>query len=140
MMTDAALADYVRSLADRMLLRDWTIFVSSHPDEKPDDEGIDDPRCATFAGTYGRRSAKIWVNPEWAAEATPEELRQTLVHEVIHAHVHPTHEFVAMIATMHPKRTAEVLLGIFNVQQEYAIDALADVIAPFMPLPPEVEA
>lgn len=134
-MTDA-LADYVRDIADRMHLRDWDIRVSDHPDDVPDD-GVDDERCATFSGTLGRRAAFIWINREYWEQATPEEKRQTIVHELIHAHEHASREVVIQVVTVYPRRTADVLQGIYDVQMEYAIDTLADVIAPFLPLPPE---
>lgn len=132
---DDGLADYVRELADRMLLRDWTIFVSSDPESYPED-GVDDERCATFRGTLGRRAANIWINREWWLSATPEERRQTAVHELIHAHEHGAREVVIHALTVYPRRTSEVLQAIFDVQMEYAIDTIADIIAPFMPLPP----
>lgn len=136
--TTDALADYIRDLADRMLLRDWVFFVSDDPEDCPDD-GIDDERCATFRGTLGRRAGAVWINREWWASATPEERRQTAIHELIHAHEHASREIVIHAVTVYPRRTADVLQAIYDVQMEYAIDALADVIAPFMPLPPEPE-
>lgn len=135
-VTDA-LADYVRDIADRMHLRDWAVLVSDDPDDAPED-GIDDERCATFRGTLGRRAAFIWINREWWEQATPEERRQTIVHELIHAHEHASREVVIHALTVYPRRTAEVLQGIYDVQAEYAIDTLADVIAPYLPLPPEI--
>lgn len=138
-VTTDALADYVRDIADRMHLRDWSILVSDDPADVPDD-GIDDERCATFSGTLGRRAAFIWINREWWEQATPEERRQTIVHELIHAHEHAAREVVIHALTVYPRRTADVLQGIYDVQNEYTIDTLADVITPFMPLPPEVPA
>lgn len=137
-VSDEALADYVRDLADRMRLADWVFFVSSDPEAMPGD-GIDDVRCGTFAGTYGRKSARIWINAEWWKEVSPEERRETIVHEVLHAHFHSSHETVSQMVTTHPRRTADALLGIYDVQSEYAVDAIAHVLAPFLPLPPAIE-
>lgn len=136
-INDEVLVDYIRDLADRMALRDWAILVSSDSQSRPDD-GIDDERCATFRGTLGRRAGCIWVNPEWWIRATPEERRQTAVHELIHAHEHGARAVVIHALTVCPRRTAEVLQAIFDVQMEYAIDTLADVLAPHLPLPPDV--
>jgi len=135
-MNGDAIADYVRDLADRMQLCDWSLSISLDPDDEPDD-GVDDARCGTFQGTLGRRHGAIWLNPEWWAGATPEERRQTCVHELIHAHEHGAREIVIHTVSLLPARTAEVLQAIYDVQAEYAIDALADVIARSMPLPPE---
>lgn len=135
--TNEALADYVRSIADQMRLRDWTLFVSDDPADDPKDEGIDDSRCATFAGTLGRRHANIWVNAEYWRGATPEERRQTIVHELIHAHEHGAREVVINAVSGYARRHAEILLAIYDVEAEYAIDTLAGVIAEGMPLPPE---
>lgn len=133
-----ALADYVREIADRLLLRDWTINVSDDPADELE-EGIDDPRCGTFSGTLGRRAANVWINRGWWDEATPEERRQTVVHELVHAHEHGAREVVINAVSGYKRRHAEILLAIFDAQSEYAVDALADVIAPSMPLPPEEE-
>ena len=136
-MDDEKLGDYVRQCADLMGLRDWTIFTSSDPAEEPDD-GFDDARCATFAGTFGRKGAAVWVNHEWWAGATRDQRRQTIAHELVHAHLHIARSTVATIlgGLCTTKKQQETLQALYDQQEEYAVDALADVAAKTLPLPP----
>ena len=131
-----ALTAYVRDVADRMGLRDWRFAVSDAPGDEPEN-AVDGARCATFAGTFGRRYGYLWVNMEYWRAATPEERRQTIVHELLHAHQHGAREIVLQLTTVHPARTAAALRGVYDTQVEYAIDAVADALALAMPLPPE---
>lgn len=132
----AGLAVYVRECADLMRLRDWDIDVTTDPEDEPE-EGVDGDRCATFQGTFGRRHALIWVSPSYWVDAAPEQRRQTICHELIHAHHHGAREVMANALARYPSSTAAVLKAIFDVQAEYAIDSLANVLAPLLPLPPE---
>lgn len=137
-LTDDVLADYVRECADRMRLRDWVIAVSSDPADEPE-HGIDQPgadRCATFAGTLGRKHAGIWFNREYLDKATREEIRQTTAHELVHAMLHPCREVVIMLSVLGGKKASDVLLGCYDTSSEYAVDDLGELIAPLLPLPP----
>lgn len=131
------IAEYVRDLANRMELRDYSLLVSIAEEDRPDDEERN--ACAIF--TIGRRYVFIWFDPNYVARATPQELRQTAVHELIHCHFQPAREVAinAVVAAFKkPGRTA--LLGTYENAQEYGVDAIAEALAPFMPLPPKVSA
>lgn len=135
---DEKLADYVRQCADRMHLREWTIYVSSDPDDEPEN-GIDEAtseRCGSFVGTFGRQSASVWFHREYLEHATRDEIRQTTAHELLHAIWHRTREVAIMLAGMAGENPSETLLGVYDVTSEYAIDEIADLIAPTLPLPP----
>ena len=136
-----ALADYVREVADRMYLRDWTLFTSDDPESEPEGgiDGEHGERNACIECTFGRRAASVWLNPDYWRDGAPEDRRQTVVHELIHAHMHGAREVVANATVgKYPTSTAHTLMAIFDVQMEYAVDTLADIIAPLMPLPPDV--
>lgn len=137
---NVALADYVRTLADAMYLQDWTFFTSDDPESEPDGgiDGVRGERNACVACTFGRRAASIWFNPDYWRDGSAESRRQTVVHELIHVHFHGAREVVAnALAGKYPVGTAQTLVALFDVQAEYAVDTLADIIAPMMPLPPE---
>lgn len=133
-MNDAertALGLYIRNLADRMRLCDWEFMLS----EGETDDGV----MACFTPTRGRRGAEITVCADWQKQE-PDRRRQAIVHELIHAHVRPVED--AFEALMMPLGSIAYTL----VQQthemalEYAVDAIADIIAPSMPLPHVKEA
>lgn len=96
---------------------------------------------ASIECTFGRRAASIWVNSEYWQNASAEDRRQTLTHELLHMHFWQARETVIQASTVAMSGVAaRMTMAIFDLQQEYGIDAIADVLAPFLPLPPEVEA
>lgn len=123
-MTEGGLGPYLRCLADRMGLRDWTV---GH-DEK--DPGGD--RHASARWVYGRKRLWVRFSPEFHADAA-EARRQTAVHELIHAHFAPVDDFLR-------EHLGAKAFSDYRMLSEYGVDALADVIAPHMPLPSEVRA
>lgn len=118
---------YVRDIADRMRLRDWTVTLS---DEHPDDKEAD----ADARVTYGRRCLTLRLARDFAVES-PEDQRHTVVHELIHAHLFPIDWTVNSIGNHLPLAALDILKGALSDDIEVGVDALADVIAPFMPLP-----
>lgn len=119
---------YMRAVADRLGLRDWTITVMRAPLDDDDDA------AARIVPTYGRRQAKIWlayVFNEWDAE----EQRHVIVHELLHLTVEPL--FARLSHTL-PKVLGapiyDLLMASIKLDAEYQNDALADFIAPLFPL------
>lgn len=131
-----ALDAYVRLVADAMGLRDWNIVAAfgkvKHDAKNKPQKGED--WCATCAPTPGRKHADITFAP-YMRDAPREDLRQTTVHELVHVH------FYGMWDTL--RRDTLILLDqepydvwIAGVERhmEYGVDALADALAPHMPL------
>lgn len=121
-----ALGRYIRSVADEMGLRDWTLHLLREP--------CDEDCNAQTHMVYGRRTAHIRVS-EGFRDREPEGIRQTVVHELTHLH------FAA--ATSQAELDLEGHLGaqahgvFWNGWQrnfEYGIDATAVALAPHMPL------
>lgn len=110
---------YARRLADSMGLRDWSVHVLSG--RPGDDEN------ASICCLWGRRVAEIKLSDDWFADDPPRQ-RQALVHELIHAHLASMHWLVqdALEPSLHPA---------YELTLEYAIDAMAEAWAPFLPLP-----
>lgn len=123
-MTDPrrqAFAPYLRCLADRMELRDWTVSIADAP---PDDPAL----MAQCFATFGRRRATVAVSDEFLDDDGPAQ-RQTLVHELIHCHFRPMEQLLADMLRDHPAASAYVQF------LEYGIDAVADAMAGHLPLP-----
>lgn len=121
--------EYIRDLADLLMLRDWA-FTLKHDPITNDDEAI-----ATVTATYGRKRAVIELCADFL-EMSHEEIRHVLVHELIHVHMEPScsivrHSLPAMVGQ--PAYLS--LWESFTQQIEYGVDGLADGIAPLLPLP-----
>lgn len=127
-----ALAAYVRGVADAVELRDWRFRVEG---ERPAFLSID--AAAACRPTRGRRFAALWFSDGWW-DGSPEERRQTVVHELLHCHFRPVDAVVEGIQT----NLGDAAWGVFDAAyqdaQEYAIDAVAEALARGLPLPPEV--
>ena len=111
---------YVRDVADQMQLRDWFFALM----DKPSKKGL----AATLQPVWGRRYAALWLAKDFHKQA-PEKQRHTIVHELIHAH------FAAMDNPLQ-RGMKPSAVGFYVSAMEYGIDAMADIVAPFMPLPP----
>lgn len=130
-MTHEHLVRYVRLVADLFGLRDWVIVVSAEHCE----EGI----LADTETTYGQRIALLRFNEKWQ-EWDMDELRSTVVHELLHVHTEPTSELLADIvgATLDEKASA-VTTAAVSYSMERAVDQIAVAIAPYFPLPEDVK-
>lgn len=112
-------AAYLRRLADHLHLSDWGVRIDDAGPRDPDDH-------CTITPIYGRKLAAVRLSEEFLDEP-PDSQRQSLTHELIHCHLQPAWE----IARHH--LPDESLAG-FRLMLEYAVDGLADAIAPHMPL------
>jgi hypothetical protein len=112
-------ATYVRDIADRMGLKDWTITVPGAPPEDHDD--------ASTRMSYGRKVARVYL-PDSFRHETPEEQRDIIVHELVHPH------FAAMDGMAEDWLDSDRYVAFLRMF-EYGVDAMAAVIAPHMPLP-----
>ena len=119
---------YMRSLADRLGLRDWRFHF--------DDQACDDDSAASISCLYGRKSATVRLAREWETHS-PEWQRQTLVHEALHCHAKGVQN--AADATIAPLGSVAyaVFSSVHEQAIEYMVDAIAEAIAPLMPLPEE---
>lgn len=127
-MNDAGyriLADYIRALADRMGLRDWTFML----EREPSAEGT----YASVSVATGRRIAKIRVQTEFRG-ATADAQRNAIVHELIHVPFERAAEVLREDAMKVLDQGAyDVLDNTFRRQMEYGTDALATAIDRFYP-------
>jgi hypothetical protein len=122
---------YARTLADKMELRDWTISTAHRP-------SVEDAN-AEVECVYGKKTAIISLSLGFDGRS-PEENRTTMVHELIHCHLAALDQHMRDARGNANKAWVQQLESTVNVHQEYAVQALADVISPFMPLPPSPKA
>jgi hypothetical protein len=121
-----ALIAYIRETADAVGLRDWEIRLSS--------ERAADGKAASVQAAFGRKFARILIGKDFSDES-PEDQRDTIVHELIHLHLEPAADMVYGDLEKILGRPADaVFTNGFDRQLEYAIDALASALAPHLPL------
>lgn len=118
---------YIRDLADRMELRDWSVIVRRKPTKKTFGAGL---HC-----TYGRKIMEISLAPNFNA-FSPERQRHYLVHELVHVHLWGVNQAMADARANHPKCWVKMLELTMQNAEEYGVDALAEIIAKSMPFPP----
>ena len=127
----AAYSAYVRQLADLMELRDWRF-----------DTEITVPRNPNWAAscgiTYGRRHACITIAPDTLTKP-PESIRQTIVHELVHCHTTPIRDQLDNVEEHLGKSAYTTIHNATTDVLELATEALANAIAPFLPLPPDAD-
>lgn len=121
---------YLRVLADKMELRDWTIGTMHRP--------ADDGKAASCVCTYGQKKINVFLGLRFDDDS-PEEQRVTLVHELLHAHLAGAHRLLIDAQANVRKTWIDQLECAVRVQHEYAVDAIADIVAKYLPLPPTEE-
>lgn len=116
----------MEQIADLLELRDWH-FIWDGPIDPEDDKA---GQCITI---YGRKIAHISIEA-----GTPEELRHTLVHELVHCHTDPATVLVQRdLENLLEERVDRVFWVSFRRAFEYGVDGLATAIAKHVPLPPD---
>lgn len=106
---------YIRSLADQFGLKDWQIRVDD-----------DDPRDESFASVWiadYRKEAVVHLSDKFL-EASREEQRETILHELVHVHFH-------MILSCVP----DSINARIEPYMEFGTDSVAVAIARHYPLP-----
>jgi hypothetical protein len=118
---------YVRQLADLCDLRDWELHVIVG--------GVEEDTLATCEPTFGQRRAKINITETWH-DLPEDELRSTVVHELVHCHLGALDHLVSQLgAAVLDEPAGKVFDAAYSHQVEYATDALSLVIARGLPLP-----
>jgi hypothetical protein len=126
---------YMRDLANRLGLRDWTLYLTH---VTPND---DDAHAAVHP-IEGRRHAEVFLCADWR-KLEPNEKRAALVHGLVHCHGVPFYDLVRLDLPKHlGQQSYDLFYAAFRRTVEYEVDALTDVLAPLMPpcpYPPEPE-
>lgn len=120
------LGKYVREMADLCGLRDWTVRVDMDP--------CDEDNAGECRVIYGRKYGIVRVSHDWA-EKPPEELRNTIIHELLHMHCEPMMWAVNNVQVPLGSVAFGILDGSFRDALEVAVDSIATAWAETLPLP-----
>jgi hypothetical protein len=130
-MTEAeqdVLGEYVRSVANRLWLSDWTFLLSPEEPERED-------ALASIALTRHRKHGVLYFCSDFRSlKATT--VRHCVVHELTHCHEAAMSEYV-MLSGMKAARSQAVydlFWEGYRQHVERTTDALADALSGFMPL------
>lgn len=122
-----AIGEYARVIFDLFGLKDWAIRIEGH--------AALDPSCsATVEVTYGRHLARIAIGESWKRDS-PQEFRDTIIHEALHVHQWAMFEVIDTLAPYHGQVTWDVFKANLKLAEENQIDNVTRAIAPAFPLP-----
>lgn len=110
---------YVRDLANRLALRDWTFVLEP--------EHCTPGRNAEIQPCFGRKHATLRLSNLFLQMPAGLQ-RHTLVHELMHCHLAELSFYIQHLAFGDALRAARIM-------QEMAVDGLADAMAILLPLP-----
>lgn len=118
--------DYVRRLADQLMLKDWTFHIDAE-DERPD--------AYATVRVVGGNEAAIWVHSSFW-DLDPEAQRQTLIHELCHCHMWQMHIDELVVDLQLGSASGAALVSTHRRGEEHAADIFSRLLAPAAPLPP----
>lgn len=125
----AYLDGYVRSAADVMGLRDWTIEVGREP--------CDENKRATVDFTFGKRWASIRFAEDFR-DYDLEQQRRTVAHELIHCHLDALEDCLRdelySLGRLNDGELAAIRRSHLRAE-ELAVHALSRVVDRLLPLP-----
>lgn len=117
---------YARQCADLMKLRDWDVHIASGP---ADDAFLAQERC-----TFGRRSIVLFLSDRFT-RLTPQEQRNTIVHELTHAITKPVEYLVYANCENDTKERYQLFHQLHKEAMEQVVAHFSAAIAEYLPLP-----
>jgi hypothetical protein len=118
-------AAYIRDLQSRMLLADWEVRLGVCADTHECSAHVQ------FSGPW--RRVNLFLGKDFES-FTRTWQRRTIVHELVHLHLAPLREHLNLQLDEDSEAKAPIYNGHIS-HEEYAVDDLARIIAPRMPLP-----
>ena len=126
----AYLATYIRTLADGLGLRDWRFHV-----EKAKRPGASPGATAASYIRWNDDHSAVWFSDE-ALEGSAEDLRETVIHELLHCHMERVDVLVIDALKRYvPRDTWRTFSSAWSRESERRIDRIAWAIAEHFPLP-----
>lgn len=107
----------------------WMIRVPLETRPDNDDE------AASVERIYGQNVAKIFLSDRFLL-SSPEDQRETYTHELLHCHFRAIIEARDSLDELLGKPANTLFVQQMKTAEEWAVDAIARVLAPFLPLPP----
>lgn len=120
-----ALARYVRTCANGMGLRDWDFEIMHEPPVAD--------QVAEIRVHEARRYARLWFCAGFR-RLPPEQQRHAVVHELVHPHLSEMHFVLLALRDDLGMLRFTPIHDNFNRAEEKAVDALASVISPSLPM------
>lgn len=128
---EAWMLRYVNSTKKMLHLSDWTIVMQNEPCSS-------DCLAETDVIT-GQHLAKMYLSKTYTKD-TPENLRATIIHELLHCHLSPISELSVEILKpladeLGGSRVIKSAINGIEYETERSIDGISEAIAPYFPLP-----
>lgn len=124
------IGEYVRQVADRLGLRDWTFKVDW---DEPENTHGGLATIATVEKWYGRRVAQLAFRGRLAMEP-PEIVRHVVVHELCHLPFEPEQQLLdESLRDALGYHAYNVFTEAYRLLHEEAIDHLAEALVPSAP-------
>ena len=128
---EAWMLRYVILLKKMLHLSDWTIVMQNEPCSS-------DCLAETDVIT-GQHLAKMYLSKTYTKD-TPENLRATIIHELLHCHLSPISELSEEILNpladeLGGSRVIKSAINGIEYETERSIDGISEAIAPYFPLP-----
>ena len=128
---EAWMLRYVVLLKKMLHLSDWTIVMQNEPCSS-------DCLAETDVIT-GQHLAKMYLSKTYTKD-TPENLRATIIHELLHCHLSPISELSEEILKpladeLGGSRVIKSAINGIEYETERSIDGISEAIAPYFPLP-----
>lgn len=121
---------YAAGMAEHVGLRDWTVIV-----QKGEPARMAESTLAHCETTYGRKVVVVSLAGR-VYDEDPEEIRDTVVHELLHAHLDEPAAVIRDLETQMGTWLYEVVHETYKRANENAVDAIAKALARHLPLPP----
>jgi len=128
--TREELRPYIADLLGRLGLSNWQITLV---DEEPRNA---DFSAQAYLENVNYLTAKIAVASSFLSESA-EQVRETSVHELVHVHLAGMYRVLASLQQPVGFLVWNTTVEWWERENEQATEAVARVIAAFMPLPPE---
>ena len=128
---EAWMLRYVISMKKMLHLSDWTIVMQNEPCSS---------NCLAETDVIpGQHLAKMYLSKTYTKD-TPENLRATIIHELLHCHLAPISELSEEILKpladeLGGSRVIKSAINGIEYETERSIDAISEAIAPYFPLP-----
>lgn len=122
---------YVNKLKSMTGLSNWNIIVSP----KPADPGS----LGETEVVYGQNLAKMYLHKDFRKDS-PEEIRDTIVHELMHCHMEPMIEIMSDVLKPEaddPKSKAvhKAAMAVLAYESERIVDAISESLGKWLPTP-----
>lgn len=128
---DAWVIRYVNKLKNMMGLSNWTIMMQTKPSSS---DALGETEVI-----HGQHLAKMYLHKDFRKDK-PEDLRATIVHELLHCHMAVIEEAVHEVLKPDPddakaKAIHKMVISLIEYENERIIDSLAESMGKWMPTP-----